>query len=108
MSLVNFKFGSLSDLNNTPYTDGNIYFIFSDNSNANGHIYLDIHGVRKEISAAYNDLDLQSRISELEKLIIVPCTGITRSGLEYLTINQNTNMTLTVSYAPADCTNQVF
>ena len=41
-----------------------------------GHIYLDIDGVRREISASYNDTPLTNRVKALEDLLFTHCKGV--------------------------------
>ena len=76
MSLIRFYSGSDTDLENKEYEEGAIYYIFPNSNVTMGHIYLDIGGIRREISAAYDDISLTNRIKTLEDLIFSECTGL--------------------------------
>ena len=75
MALIKFYSGSDTDIENKEYEEGAIYYIFPDSNMTIGHIYVDIDGVRREISAAYNDTPLSDRIKALEDLLFVSCEG---------------------------------
>ena len=79
MESIKFFVGSDTDLENTEFNEGAIYFIFPNDNMTVGKIYVDIEGVRREISGAYNDLPVLRRLNELERIVIVPCTGISIS-----------------------------
>lgn len=76
MSLVKFYAGSDTDFNNKEYEEGATYYIFPNSNMTVGHIYVDIDGSRREISAAYNDTSLSNRIKALEDLLFVSCKGV--------------------------------
>ena len=76
MSLIKFYNGSDTDLENKTYEEGAIYYIFPNSNMTQGHIYLDIDGVRREISATYNDTLLSNRIKALEDLLFTHCEGV--------------------------------
>ena len=102
MSLVDFKMGTPEDLAFEPYHDGSLYFIFPDGSNT-GHIYLDTDGVRKAISAAYNDTPIIDRILELERLTLVHSTGVSLSTNNMI-ISVGGSGSLTATATPANVT----
>ena len=77
MALIRFYSGSDQDIQNKEYEEGAIYYIFPNSNMTVGHIYIDIDGVRREISAAYNDTPLSNRIKALEDLLFVSCKGVT-------------------------------
>lgn len=105
MSLINFKLGTPDDLASAPYSDGTVYFIFAQGS-PQGHIYLDINEARKEISAAYNDSAILSRLSELERLTLVHSTGVSLVTNSII-ISVGGSTTLTATAAPADVTDLI-
>lgn len=76
MALIKFYSGSDTDMENKEYEEGAIYYIFPNSNMTVGHIYVDIDGVRREISASYNDTSLVNRIKALEDLLFVPCEGV--------------------------------
>ena len=76
MSLIKFYSGSDTDLQNKEYEEGAVYYIFPNSNMTKGHIFLDIEGVRREISAAYNDSELSNRIKALEDLLFTHCEGV--------------------------------
>lgn len=76
MALIKFYSGSDTDMQNKEYEEGAIYYIFPNSNMTVGHIYVDIDGVRREISASYNDTNLVNRIKALEDLLFVPCEGV--------------------------------
>ena len=76
MALIKFYSGSDTDMENKEYEEGAVYYIFPNSNMTVGHIYVDIDGVRREISASYNDTNLVNRIKALEDLLFVPCEGV--------------------------------
>ena len=76
MALIKFYSGSDTDMENKEYEEGAVYYIFPNSNMTVGHIYVDIDGVRREISASYNDTNLVNRIKALEDLLFVPCKGV--------------------------------
>lgn len=107
MSLVKFISGSSSELLDKEYEEGAIYFIFPDGQHDNGHIYLDIRGVRHEISASYDDTDIIERLLELERLTLIPCESLTLSN-DILVVSVGSSALLTATATPTDVTNQIF
>lgn len=78
MSLTKFYTGLYSDLAGKPYEDGALYFVFPEETPSSlGHIYLDTDNTRKEISSAYNDSSILTRLSELERIAVVRCESVT-------------------------------
>ncbi len=71
MALIKFYSGSDQDMQNKEYEEGAVYYIFPNSNMTVGRIYVDIDGVRREISAAYNDTPLSNRIRALEDLLLV-------------------------------------
>lgn len=76
MALIKFYNGSDEDIQNKEYEEGAVYYIFPNSNMTVGRIYVDIDGVRREISAAYNDTSLSNRIKALEDLLVVSCEGV--------------------------------
>lgn len=76
MALIKFYSGSDTDIQNKEYEEGAVYYIFPNSNMTVGHIYVDIDGVRREISASYNDTSLSNRIQALEDLLFVSCEGV--------------------------------
>jgi hypothetical protein len=76
MALVKFYSGSDQDIQDKEYEEGAIYCIFPNSNMTVGHMYIDIDGARREISAAYNDTPLANRIKALEDLLFVSCEGV--------------------------------
>lgn len=76
MALIKFYSGSDTDIQSKEYEEGAVYYIFPNSNMTVGHIYVDIDGVRREISAAYNDTALANRIKTLEDLLFVSCEGV--------------------------------
>ena len=76
MALIKFYSGSDTDIQSKEYEEGAVYCIFPNSNMTVGHIYVDIDGVRREISAAYNDTALANRIKTLEDLLFVSCKGV--------------------------------
>lgn len=76
MALIKFYHGSDEDIQNKEYEEGAIYYIFPNSNMTVGRIYVDVDGVRREISAAYNDTPLSNRIKALEDLLFVSCEGV--------------------------------
>ena len=104
MALVKFIFCTPEELDLTEYQSGALYFVFSDNSNQ-GHIFLDMNGVRKEISASFDDTDIQTRINKLESLVLIHCTGIDLAN-SFSFIAHN-SYTIYANIYPADCTDDI-
>lgn len=76
MALIKFYSGSDADIQRKEYEEGAIYYIFPNSNMTVGHIFIDIDGVRREISAAYNDSELSNRIQALEDLLFTHCEGV--------------------------------
>ncbi len=76
MALIKFYSGSDADIQRKEYEEGAIYYIFPNSNMTVGHIFIDIDGVRREISAAYNDSELSNRIKALEDLLFTHCEGV--------------------------------
>ena len=76
MALIKFYNGSDEDIQNKEYEEGAVYYIFPNSNMTVGRIYVDIDGVRREISASYNDTSLSNRIKALEDLLLVSCEGV--------------------------------
>lgn len=76
MALIRFYSGSDMDIQNKEYEEGAVYYIFPNSNMTVGHIYVDIDGVRREISAAYNDTSLSNRIKTLEDLLFTHCEEV--------------------------------
>lgn len=74
--MIRFYSGSDTDMENKEYEEGAIYYIFPNSNMTVGRIYVDIGGIRREISAAYNDTPLANRIKALEDLLFVSCEGV--------------------------------
>jgi hypothetical protein len=76
MALIKFYSGSDTDIQGKEYEEGAVYYIFPNSNMTVGHMYIDIDGARREISAAYNDTPLANRIKALEDLLFVSCEGV--------------------------------
>lgn len=85
MGKVSFYSGSDQDIQNKEYEEGAIYYIFPNSNMTVGRIYVDIDGVRREISAAYNDTPLTNRIYALEQALLSPCTSVVITETEMVT-----------------------
>ena len=85
MGKVSFYSGSDQDIENKEYEEGAIYYIFPNSNMTVGRIYVDIDGVRREISAAYNDTSLTNRIYALEQALLSPCTSVVITETEMIT-----------------------
>ena len=85
MALIRFYNGSDTDIQNKEYEEGAVYYIFPNSNMTVGHIYVDIDGVRREISAAYNDTSLTNRIYALEQALLTPCTSVVITETEMIT-----------------------
>lgn len=98
MSLIKFYNGSDSDLTEKEYEEGSIYFIFPNSNMTMGHIYLDIDGVRREISASYNDTPLTNRVKALEDLLFTHCEGVAIDDTDITVwVNDEATFTGTIS-----------
>lgn len=85
MALIKFYSGSDTDIQNKEYEEGAVYYIFPNSNMTVGHIYLDIDGVRREISATYDDTVLTNRIYALEQALLSPCTSVVIEDTEMTT-----------------------
>lgn len=85
MALIKFYHGSDEDIQNKEYEEGAIYYIFPNSNMTVGHIYVDVDGIRREISASYNDTALTNRIYALERALLSPCTSVLIEDTEMTT-----------------------
>lgn len=106
MSLIKFYNGSDSDLTEKEYEEGSIYFIFPNSNMTMGHIYLDIDGVRREISASYNDTPLTNRVKALEDLLFTHCEGVAIDDTD-VTVWVNDEATFTGTISPGTTTDPI-
>lgn len=106
MSLAKFYYGTIADLDQQPYEEGSIYFVFAEpNATSLGHIYLDINNLRREISSSYNDSNLILRLAELERVTLVHCEGILLDDEKRLALDST--LTLLAEISPAGTTDMV-
>lgn len=106
MSLVKFYAGSDTDFNNKEYEEGATYYIFPNSNMTVGHIYVDIDGTRREISAAYNDTALANRIYALEQALLSPCTSVVIEDTE-MTTWVNASESIVAAITPRGTTDQI-
>ena len=106
MSLIKFYNGSDSDLTEKEYEEGSIYFIFPNSNMTMGHIYLDIDGVRREISASYNDTPLTNRVKALEDLLFTHCEGVAIDDTD-VTVWVNDEAIFTGTISPGTTTDPI-
>ncbi len=106
MALIKFYSGSDADIQKKEYEEGAIYYIFPDSNMTVGHIFVDIDGVRREISAAYNDTSLTNRIYALEQALLAPCTSVVITETEMITW-VNASESIVAAITPRGTTDQI-
>ena len=106
MALIKFYNGSDEDIQNKEYEEGAVYYIFPNSNMTVGRIYVDIDGVRREISAAYNDTSLSNRIKAIEDLLFVSCEGVIINETD-ITVWVGMNNSFSGTIAPGTTTDPI-